>query len=190
MADYDQVTNSIEKMYECIKNENPSVTTLTGDFNARSPSFWENDIDSKEGRVFNNFLMSNNLEQLINEPTHIRDDSQSCIDLICTDQPFVFTQTGVLSSRDSHSNHNIHGSLNFHTQCPPPYKRKVLDYKTGKTDMIRNDLVHTNWESFCTGLNPSEMSFVFTDTILNIFSKFIFKKIITCNGKDAPWKDT
>ena len=49
-----------------------------------------------EGRVFNNFLISNNLEELINEPTHIRDDgSQSCIDLICTDQSYIFTETGV-----------------------------------------------------------------------------------------------
>ena len=82
----------------------PSVTILKGDFNAKSPLFWENDIDSSEGRVFNNFLMTNNLEQLINEPTRIRDDgSQSSIDLICTHQPFVSTQTGVLPSLDPHS---------------------------------------------------------------------------------------
>ena len=38
---------------------------------------------TREGRLFNN------LEEQINEPTHIRDDgSQSCIDLICTDQPY------------------------------------------------------------------------------------------------------
>ena len=133
--------------------------------------------------------MSNNLEELINEPTHIREDgSQSCIDLICTDQPYIFTQTGVLPSLDSHSKHNIiHGSLNFHTPCPPPYKRKVWDYKTAKTDLIRNDLLNTNWESLFMGLNTSEMSLIFTDTLLNTFSKHIPNKIITCNDKDAPW---
>ena len=70
---------------------------------------------------------------------------------------------------------------------PPPYKRNVWDYITAKTDMIRNDLVNTNWESLFTGLNSSEMSLGFTDTMLNIFSKFMSNKIITCNDKDAPW---
>ena len=79
------------------KQGNPAVTIITGDFNARSHLFWEKDTENRGGRVFNNFLISNNLEELINEPTHIRDDgSQLCIDLICTDQPYVFNETGVL----------------------------------------------------------------------------------------------
>ena len=53
------------------------------------PHFWENDTENSRGRVLSNIIYSNNLDGLINEPTHIRDDgSQSCIDLICTDQPF------------------------------------------------------------------------------------------------------
>ena len=93
----DEHAKSLERIYECINQENPAVTILTGDFNARSPLFWENDTENRGGRVFNNVLISNNLEELINEPTHIRDDdSQSCIDLICTDQPYVFIEVGVL----------------------------------------------------------------------------------------------
>ena len=76
--------------------------------------------------------MSNHLEHLVNEPTHIRDDgSQSCIDLICTDQPYMFIDTGVLSSLDSHSKHIIiHGTLNINIPRPPPYKRKVWEYNS------------------------------------------------------------
>ena len=129
-TELEEYTKSLEHIYGCISKENPAVTILTGDFNARSPLFWESDIENREGRVFNIFLISNNLDELINEPTHIRDDgSQSCIDLICTDQPFIFTDTGVLQSLDPHSKHKIiYSTLNFHTPCPPPYKRKVWDY--------------------------------------------------------------
>ena len=188
-TEFDEYVKSLEHIYECINKENPTVTILTGDFNARSPLFWENDAENREGRVLNNFLMSNNLEELINEPTHIRDNgSQSCIDLICTDQPYIFTETGVLPSLDPHSKHNIiHGSLNFHNPCPPPYKRKIWDYKTAKTDLIRNELLNTDWKSLFSGLNTDEMSLIFTDTLLNIFSRNISNKIITCNDKDAPW---
>ena len=63
-------------------------------FIAGSPLFWEGDSENKEGWAFNDFLMSNHLEQLISEPTHVRDDrSQSCIDIICTDQPYIFMVT-------------------------------------------------------------------------------------------------
>ena len=125
---------SLEKNYENINKETPAVTILTGDFNSRSPLFWEYGIENREGRVLSNFLMSNNLEGQINEPTHIREDgSQTCIDLICTDQPYTFTEFGVFPSLDSHSKHNIiHGSLNFHIPCPPPYKRKVWGLQNRK----------------------------------------------------------
>ena len=149
----------------------------------------ESDTENREGRTFNNFLLSNNLEELKNEPTHIRDNgSQSCIDLICTDQPYIFTETGVLPSLDPHSKHNIiHGSLNFHNPCPPPYKRKVWDYKTANTNLIRRELLNTDWKSLFVCLNTDQMTLLFTDTLLNIFSRHIYSKTITCNDKDAPW---
>ena len=81
------------------------------------------------------FLGENdNLEELINEPTQIRDDgTQSCIDLICSDESFIFTKSGVLPSLAIHSEHQIiHGNLNFSVPCPPPYKRKIWDYKSGE----------------------------------------------------------
>ena len=113
---------------------------------------------TEKGEYLTIFLISNNLDELINEPTHIRDDgSQSCIDVICTDQPFIFTDTGVLQSLDPHSKHKIiYSTLNFHTPCPPPpppYKRKVWDYKTAKTNSIRKDLSNINWQTLFLNLN-------------------------------------
>ena len=70
----DEYVKSLERIYERINQENPAVTILNGDFNARSPLFWVNDT---ENSVFNHFLTSNNLEELINEPTHIRDDGSN-----------------------------------------------------------------------------------------------------------------
>ena len=188
-GEFDEYVKSLENIYEKISLENPSVTIITGDFNARSPLFWENDTDTNEGVIFNNFLISNNMEELVNEPTHIRDNgSQSCIDLICTDQPFMFTDTGVLPSLDPHSKHNIiHGSLNFHAPSPPPYKRRIWDFKTAKVEQICKELSNIDWNSLFFRLNVNEMVLVFTDTLLDIFSRNIQNKIITCNDKDAAW---
>ena len=108
-------------------------------------------------------MLSNNLEELINEPTHIRDDgAQSCIDLICTDQANYFTETGVSPTLDVHSKHNIvYGNLNFHVPCPPLQKRKIWDYKSAKVELIRRDLSETNWINQFFNLNINEMSLLF-----------------------------
>jgi len=187
--EFEEYTCALEKIYLLVRREKPSVVILTGDFNARSPLFWENDTETREGRVFNNFLLSNNLEELINEPTHIRDDgAQSCIDLICTDHANLFTETGVFPTLDVHSKHNIvFGALNFHVPCPPPYKRKIWDYKSAKVQSIRKDLNETNWKNLFFNLNVNEMCLVFSDRLMEILSKHIPNKIITLNDKDAPW---
>ena len=94
LDDLENYMVAISDIYEQIKAEKPIAIVLTGDFNARMPIFWENDTDTREGRMFSDFLLSNNLEELIN---HLRDDgTQSCIDLIFTDQPFIFNESGVL----------------------------------------------------------------------------------------------
>ena len=179
----------LEKIYESIRKETPAAFILCGDFNARSPLFWEGDFENTEGRLFNHFLTSNHLEQLINEPTHVRDDgSLSCVDLIWTDQPFTFMETGVLPSLDPCSKHNIiHGSINISVPRPPPYKRKIWEYKSANTDKIRADLLNLNWNDLFFNLNVHEKGLVFTDAFIDIVDKQISNKIITCNDKDAPW---
>ena len=178
----------LENIHESIRKENPTVSILCGDFNARSPMFWEADSENDAGRLFNNFLISNNLE-LINETTYVRDDgAQSCIDLICTDQPFTFMETAVCSDLDPCSKYNIiHSTISINIPCPSPYKRKIWDYKSAKIYEIRADLLKLNWYDLFYNLNGHEKYLVFTDTFMDIMSKHISNKIITCNDKVAPW---
>ena len=140
--------NRLGIIYDSIRKENPYVTIIYGDFNARSPALCEGDSENYEGRLLNDLLTSNFLEQLICEPTHIRDDgSQSCTDLICTDQPVTFLETGVLSSLDPHAKHNIiHGTMSINIPRPPPYRRKIWDYKSAETTHIRDELLKVNWQ--------------------------------------------
>ena len=187
--EFKNYVGSLESIYENINRENPSATVICGDFNARSPLFWENDTGTKEGEIFSNFLISNNMEELINEPTHIRDNgSQSCIDLICTDQPYLFVESGVKPSLDPHSKHSIvHGRLNFHSPSPPPYKRRIWDYTNANIERIRKRLHEMDWNQLFYRLNVDQMALVFTDTLLDIFTNNIPNKTVTCHDRDAPW---
>ena len=62
-------------------------------------------------------------------------------------------ETGVLSSLDPHSKHNIiYGSINMSIPCAPPYKRKIYDYNNAKIDQIRDDLLKLNWQDLFQNL--------------------------------------
>ena len=52
-------------------------------------------------------IETDNLFQLIDQPTHIRENSRQCIDLIITDLPNLFVDNGVHPSLDKHCHHNI-----------------------------------------------------------------------------------
>ena len=43
----------------------------------------------------------------------------------------------------------------------PPYKRKIWDYKTAKTDLICAYLWSVNWQELFLNLNVSEKGLVF-----------------------------
>ena len=82
--------DALERLISNLCNERPSCIILSGDFNSRSPLIWSGEITEEAlGRMIANFAITNNLEQLIDEPTHLpRDDVATCVDLILIDQPY------------------------------------------------------------------------------------------------------
>ena len=181
--------SSLNIIIERIDSEKPIGIILTGDFNARSPFFWENDADTKEGQVLCELAISNHLEELICEPTHIRDDgSQSCIDLIFTDQKYAFTNVQVIPHSESQSKHLIvHGKINFSVPCPPPYKGKIWDYEQANYTKISEELNKVDWENLFLNKDVDEMTKFFSETYMLILSENIPNRIVTFNDKDAPW---
>ena len=89
-----------------IKNENPSLIALTGDFNARSPLLWSGEsCENLAGKLLSDFTTLNGFEQLIDEPTHFpMGNIETCIDLILSNNETAFSDIGVLPSLDTHCN--------------------------------------------------------------------------------------
>jgi exonuclease III len=173
-----------------IKKEKPSLVVFTGDFNARSQLFWaEEHTYNDAGRSLSEFMLLNGLEQLINEPTHLpRDEISTCIDLIITDNPYSFVDSGVIPSPDPRLKHQvIHGKINFSVPSPPPYKRKIWEYDKANVPRITEELSNLNWIALFENKSVDEMVSIFTDSFLSIMTSNITNKFITINDKDAPW---
>ena len=68
---------------------------ILGDFNTQSRAWWDDDKISVEGTWLDALSSFHGLHQLIKEPAHLMENSTSCIDLICTNKPNLFIDSGV-----------------------------------------------------------------------------------------------
>ena len=69
--EFNEFLGSFENIIDNINQFNPYFALITGDFNARSSSWWGNDIDKFEGIGIEILISSYGLKQLIFEPTHL-----------------------------------------------------------------------------------------------------------------------
>ena len=146
------------------------------------------DTESPEGAALDEFIETNNLHQLIEEPTNIRNDSMTCIDLIITDQPNLFVNSGVHPSLDEHCQHQIiFGKLNISVPSPPPYKRLVWDYGKADAQAIRNQIHDIDWNTRFFDLDVETMAEVFTNTLYSLFLNHIPNRVLKIDDKDPPW---
>ena len=86
-VEFDEFLSNFENLLNFVKELKPSFTIIMGNFNARSTTWWPDDITSPEGTDINSLTIMHGLHQLISDPTHLLLNWSSCIDLIFTDQP-------------------------------------------------------------------------------------------------------
>ena len=74
------------------------------------------------------------------EPTHISDNSYTCIDLIFTSHPNLIIEFAVHPSLYPNCHHQIvYAKFNLQIHFPPPYSREVWHYKVVNTELEKFD---------------------------------------------------
>ena len=111
-----------------VKQSQPSFTIILGGFDARSKSWWADDITSPEGTDIDSLTTVHGLQQLMSEPIHLLPNSLSCIDLTFTDQPNLVVDSGAHPSLHPTCHHQIiFYKFNLMIEYPPPYEHLVWD---------------------------------------------------------------
>ena len=163
-----------------------SFTVILGDFNARSQSWWSDDMTSYEGSHIDS--LSYGFHKLISDPTHLLPNSFSCIDLIFTDQPDLAADSGVHPILHGNCHHQIiFSKFNLMIEYPPPYDRLVWDNKKANIDSIQKALKKTDWKFLFSNKSLQQQVKILDNTLMNVFSNFIPYKLVTFNDKDPPW---
>ena len=87
--------DNFELTIDTLAQKNSFLVVAFGEFNAKSSNWYNKDITSNEGRKIEAVTSQNGLHQEINEPTHILNNTSSCIDLIFNSQPNLLIESGV-----------------------------------------------------------------------------------------------
>ena len=180
----------LDNIIALMNAEKPSLITLCGDFNARSPLLWSGDsIENSSGKLLVDFCISNCFEQLIDQPTHLpNENTETCIDLLLTNNSSSIVDSGVIPSPDPACKHQIvGGKINLHVPPPPKYKRRIWEYGKGNSANLKTDLLAINWQETFLNKSLDDMVDCFTKIFLDLAKRHIPSKIITVSDKDAPW---
>ena len=187
--EFDDFTLNFELLISKLAAENPFCVVVSGDFNCRSSQWWDNEIENNEGKRFEPLTSDLGLYQLISEPTHLMGDSKSCIDLIFTDQPNLFIETGVHSSLQEQCHHQIiYGKLAVSNLAPPPYSRRFWYYDKADGVGFKKSVEMYKWEEHLQSKScPNEQVQLLNEVLLNISSNFIPNNVKTIRPRQAPW---
>ena len=105
--DFETFLKNLELNFDHMAEKIPFMMVVLGDFNAKFKSWYTNDSTKFEGLKID-LTVSFGFYQIINKPTHILNNSSSCIDLIFTTQPNLVMESGVHSSLHANCHHQLH----------------------------------------------------------------------------------
>ena len=157
--EFETFLKNFELTLDKIHENNPFMTIVLGDFNAKFNDWRKADITSLEGSKIDTVANSYGLIQLIQEPTHILNSWTSCIDLIFTSQPNLVIESGIPSLLHSNCHDQIvfaKFKFNLSIFYPPPYERTVWYYERANTELIRRAIDHFEWVTALSNVNNDE----------------------------------
>ncbi len=168
-------------------NKNHSIILL-GDLNSKNKMFWRDDITDTAGRELYKLISNVAFQNLIHEPTRIKDGSSSCIDLVLTDSPGKFQNVSVSPpiGRTDHS--TIIASLDTSFTCEKVTEKIIWQYNKCNLDLLNNEILNFNWNRILeSGHNIDTIVDNFTEKLFNIYKKLVPSKNITIKSNDQPW---
>ena len=105
--DFATFSDNFEMTLDLVSMKNPFLLVVLGDFNAKLSQWHDKDSNTFEGISSESITSQFGLHQIINEPTHILENSSSGIDLIFTSQPNLSGKSGTQPSLHPNCHHQI-----------------------------------------------------------------------------------
>ena len=143
---FDSFLDDLKLNLDATTDNNPFLAVSIGDFNAWSSSWCINDKSNYEGTKIDCLATEYDLKQVINEPTHLLENS-SCIGLIFTSQPNLVMDAGIYLSLHGNCHHQIvYAKSNLKIHYPPFFEIEVWHFQKADINLIIRVMNKFNWE--------------------------------------------
>jgi hypothetical protein len=176
--------NNLQDSVDKATDDNSYATILLGDFNDRCKSWHTNHEHSELKNKLKDLLSLNNLKQLIDDPT--REDN--LLDLIITDAPNYFLNSGVIPSLPNLDHDAVFGTLKFAYRNSGSYTRHLWLYDRANFVELNNKLSNVTWKTVINNEEDlNEAVHYMTSEILLHAKSTIPNKTVKIRRKDKPW---
>ena len=88
-----------------------------------------------QGQELDSLTLSAEYTQIIDKPTHVTNNSMSCIDIVfCTNESVVSNRISIF---DTCHHDIIYGNINIYLPLPPTYVQQIWDYGKANIENIK-----------------------------------------------------
>lgn len=179
--------NSMQHSIDMVLSENPISIIILGDMNDRCKQFYSNHTESELHNRLLDLVQTNNMQQLITEPTRITMSSEYLLDLIITDTPGYVLDVGVTTPICTVDHHGVFCKMNFKINKQPSFERKIYNYTACNFIGLRENLSYAPWESDGQFADINDSTNYLTTLLLSVIDIHIPNKIVKIKPKDKPW---
>ena len=152
---------------------------ITGDMNS--------DFNTRDGHILLNFVNSNNMSALINEPTRITPTSATVLDQFLVSDHLTITDISVGAPLETSDHCEITCQLKFSKNTNNAFSKSVWDYKKSRLGRSEHISIKHNWDDCFTAADVSSCVQLWTETFLSYARRFIHSNLITIRPWDKSW---
>lgn len=163
---------------------------LFGDFNAHF------DIDdalssSDFGTCLYSWMECNSLFQVINEPTRITAHGATLLDLIITNSPGYFVNSGTLSPPSTCDHSLIYARMDISLVKQKCYTRHIWDLSKIDENALREALLSANWDDVFTTIDDVDALYdKWYECFRQILETCVPNRTVVIRPRDKPWMNS
>lgn len=176
-------------VFDHISESNALGFVCVGDFNAKDVRWGFTARNNALGHRLYDFVKDRGFAQMIHEPTRVTPISESLLDLIITDIPGLFSDSGTLPRLHVSCDHCIiYGCLTLHTSSVHNYFRSYWDTRRTDWDALNQALLRAPWDNFYEATEePQEVFRRWLNLFVEITQMYIPLKRTRVKARDKPW---
>ena len=174
----------LDKIHDLPRDYN---VVIVGDFNAHYDAVHPQK-STDVGIQFHSFLEGNSLAQLISEPTRITSQYATILDVVITNRPVLFTNTGTLSPPSTCDHSIVFVQMNVRTFKCTSYKREIWNFNNVDFPGLNIAVLGIDWFSlFDSEFDIDNVYNTWVAQFHAIIEKYIPRKTVTIRPRDKPW---